>query len=125
MKPKPKQRKREQRPIQLDKNDHEALKEIAGQVGLGMGTVVHRLIRSLAIRVVSDEDVPEPCYLPKFAIFELLHMRECGFISAEEFSVLVNNPGAEGIVLDMVWVEDYREKKEILDRFDIIKNKFV
>ena len=118
-------RKREQRPVQLDPNDHEALKHLASECGLSMNTLVHRLIRILATKAQIDPGVPDKCYLPRYAIFELLHLRDIGRISEEELAALLNNEGAKGIVLDMLWAEGYREKREILDRYDVLRNKFV
>jgi hypothetical protein len=117
-------RKREQRPIQLDKNDHETLKELAADTGLGMAGVVHRLIGAAMQRVETDQAVPRGCYLGKYALFELIHLKDTGVISAEEFAVLVNNEGAEGIVMDMLWAEDPREKRRILDRYNVLNASF-
>ena len=115
-------RKQQQYSIMVKKNANYRVGNMANESGLTKGALVDKVFKMVWERASPYKKTSK---LPDFFIFELLHLREVEVINDEELKILLENEAAEGIVVDVCWSDDMREKAEILSRYDIVNNKFV
>jgi hypothetical protein len=114
--------RQEQFPVMLNKNNHEQLKMLAKEAGLQMNTIVHKLIKSVSEKTNHSNEIKES-HLPRFFLCELIHLKDIGIISENEFETLAFNKDAEGIVMDIIWTDDLFQKREVLKRYEFSQGK--
>ena len=115
-------RKQPQFSIMVKKNANFRVGKMAKESGLPKGVLVDKVFKMVWERAYPFRKRSK---LPEFFVFELLHLKEMGIINDQEFLILLENTAAEGVVADVCWSDDMREKAEILSRYDILNNRFV